>query len=156
MKKPTPFSAFLEPVRRATHLNSAPSSPSGTTTLIALLALILVRSLAIPESACAAITYADRGQPRPLRLQQGEHDQRADLKHQPAIQGDLQSGSRGDPSTQKIGDDAEEFVEQKQERDLDGAVAKTVEMQQHQHPQRAVGEREAPVGPGDQRVVAHG
>src|ERR1700685_2732571 len=55
-KKPAPLSAFLDPVRRATHLKRAPSSPSGTTTLIALLALILVRSLAIPESACAAMT----------------------------------------------------------------------------------------------------
>src|SRR6266851_6855085 len=56
MKKPAPLRAFLDPVRRATHLNSAPSSPSGTTTLMALLALILVRSLAIPDSAWAAIT----------------------------------------------------------------------------------------------------
>src|SRR5215469_511180 len=45
MKNPAPLSAFFEPVSRATHLNSAPSSPSGTTTLIALLALIFVRSL---------------------------------------------------------------------------------------------------------------
>src|SRR6266446_224535 len=58
MKKPSPLSAFFDPVRRATHRKRAPSSPSGTTTSIALLALILVRSFAIPESACAAITYA--------------------------------------------------------------------------------------------------
>ena len=55
-KKPTPLSAFFEPVRIATHLKSAESAPSGTSTLIALFALILVRSFAMPDSACAAIT----------------------------------------------------------------------------------------------------
>ena len=29
-------------------------------------------------------------------------------------------------------------------------------MQQHQHAQRAVGQREAPIARGDDRVVAHG
>ena len=53
-KNPTPFRAFLEPVRIATHLKScdspvcASSAYTGTTTLIALLALILLRSFAMP------------------------------------------------------------------------------------------------------------
>ena len=55
-KKPTPFSAFFEPVRTATHLYSAPGVSSGTTSFTALLELILVRSLAMPESAWATIT----------------------------------------------------------------------------------------------------
>ena len=55
-KKPTPLSAFFEPVRIATQRKSDDPSPSGTTSLTALLELILVRSLAMPESACAAIT----------------------------------------------------------------------------------------------------
>src|SRR6266568_4333275 len=42
-KKPAPFSAFFEPVRIATHLNSDDSASAGTSTLMALLALILVR-----------------------------------------------------------------------------------------------------------------
>src|SRR5476651_850364 len=50
-KNPAPLSAFFDPVRKATHLNSLESSPVGTSTLIALLALIFVRSFAIPESA---------------------------------------------------------------------------------------------------------
>ena len=57
-KKPQPFNAFFDPVSSATHRNSAPrpSSPVGTSTLIALFALIFVRSFAIPDSACAAMT----------------------------------------------------------------------------------------------------
>ena len=57
-KNPTPFSAFFEPVRMETHVNSAPGASSGTTSLTALLALIFVRSLAMPDSAWATMTYA--------------------------------------------------------------------------------------------------
>ena len=55
-KNPRPLRAFLEPVRRETHLKRVLPVSSGTTTLMALLALILVRSLAMPERACAAMT----------------------------------------------------------------------------------------------------
>src|SRR5216110_138866 len=41
-KNPVPFSAFFDPVRTATHLNSPDSSPFGTRTLTALFALIFV------------------------------------------------------------------------------------------------------------------
>jgi hypothetical protein len=54
-KKPTPLIAFFEPVRMLTHLYSRPCV-SPATSLTALLELILVRSLAMPESAWAAIT----------------------------------------------------------------------------------------------------
>ena len=56
-KKPTPLIAFLEPVRIATQRKSVSDAASGTTSLTALLEHILVRSFAMPESACAAITY---------------------------------------------------------------------------------------------------
>ncbi len=55
-KKPTPLSAFFDPVRIATQRKSEDWSSSGTTSLTALLELILVRSFAMPESACEAIT----------------------------------------------------------------------------------------------------
>ena len=61
-KKPTPLRAFLEPVSSATHWNNCCSPLSsfpgvaGTTVLMAPLALILLRSLAMPLSAWAAIT----------------------------------------------------------------------------------------------------
>jgi len=61
-KKPTPLRAFLEPVRMATQRKrvyspccSWPAS-TGTTVVMALLALILLRSLAMPLRAWAAIT----------------------------------------------------------------------------------------------------
>ena len=54
--KLTLFRAFLLPVRIATHLKRAPSAFGDTTSLIALLELILIRSLATPERACEAIT----------------------------------------------------------------------------------------------------
>ena len=61
-KKPTPLRAFLEPVRIATHWKSwccpwpGSPDPSGTTALMALFAPILLRSLAMPLIAWAAIT----------------------------------------------------------------------------------------------------
>ena len=61
-KKPTPLSAFLEPVRIATQRKSVSEAPSGTTSLTALFELIFVRSFAIPESAWATITYGTTSQ----------------------------------------------------------------------------------------------
>ena len=61
-KKPTPLSAFFEPVRIATQRKSASDAPSGTTSLTALLELIFVRSFAMPDSAWAAITYGTTSQ----------------------------------------------------------------------------------------------
>ena len=55
-KKPTPFRAFFEPVRIATQRKSAAGASAGTTSLTALFELILVRSLAMPESAWVVIT----------------------------------------------------------------------------------------------------
>ena len=57
-KKPTPFRAFLEPVRMDIHLNKVDWALSATSILMLDLALILFKSLAIPESACATMTYA--------------------------------------------------------------------------------------------------
>ncbi len=61
-KNPTPLSAFFEPVRIATHLYSVPGASSGTISFTALLELIFVRSFAIPDKACAAITYGTTSQ----------------------------------------------------------------------------------------------
>ena len=61
---------------------------------------------------------------------------------------------RGEPAADEVRDDAEELVEEEEERELDRRVAELVEVQQHQHPQRAVGERERPVGGRHEGVVA--
>jgi hypothetical protein len=52
------LSAFFDPVSAATQRYSAPWRASATSSLMLLLALILLRSFAIPDSACAAITQA--------------------------------------------------------------------------------------------------
>ena len=54
-RKPAPFTEFFDPVRMATHRNS-PSLSLGARILTALLALILVKSLATPDSPCSVIT----------------------------------------------------------------------------------------------------
>src|SRR5690606_29298499 len=49
-KKPAPLRAFFDPVRIATHLKSLDCAFSGTRYLMPLLALIFVRSFAIPDN----------------------------------------------------------------------------------------------------------
>src|SRR3990167_1496156 len=56
-KKPTPFIAFLLPVKKATHLNSWPDA-SPAVALMADLLAVLVRSLATPQRPCAPTTQA--------------------------------------------------------------------------------------------------
>ena len=56
-KKPTPFIAFLLPVKKATHLNSWPEA-SPAVALMADLLAVLVRSLATPQMPCAPTTHA--------------------------------------------------------------------------------------------------
>ena len=50
-KNPTPFIAFLDPVNLATHLNNISFSFCGARILTLDFALVLVRSLAIPDRA---------------------------------------------------------------------------------------------------------
>ena len=56
-KKPTPFIAFLLPVKKATHLNNWPEAVLAVS-LMADLAEVLVRSLATPQTPCAPTTQA--------------------------------------------------------------------------------------------------
>ena len=80
-RSPTPLSAFFEPVRIATHLNSVDCASSATTNLMALLELIFVRSLAMPEKR---LGDHDVGHGQPRRLDQGQHAQGDDLRPQAA------------------------------------------------------------------------
>ena len=64
-KNPIPLVAFFEPVNQATQRNNCPA-PSCAVALIALLAAVLVRSLAMPHSPCAPTTQAtDNAAPQP-------------------------------------------------------------------------------------------
>jgi hypothetical protein len=83
-----------------------------------------------------------------------EPDEGDHLDAEPDDQGAVETGPGADPAADQVGDDPHELVEQEQEGDRDGRVAELVEVQQHEHPQRAVGERERPVAGGDEDVVA--
>ena len=54
-KKPTPFTAFFDPVSTATQRKSPPSA-LGAKSFTALFDDILARSLATPETPCVTIT----------------------------------------------------------------------------------------------------
>src|SRR3546814_6221749 len=53
-----------------------------------------------------------------------------------------------DPAGGQVGDDAHELVEEEEIRELDRTETQGVEVQQHQHPERAVREHECPIGGG--------
>ena len=89
-----------------------------------------------------------------MLIQTGQHQQREDLQGEAAEQRYLYARAGRDPSTEKIGDDAKELVKEKEERDRYGVIAQPVKMQDNQHPQCTIGDREAPVGGGDEGVTA--
>ena len=63
--------------------------------------------------------------------------------------------AHGQPAAAEIGENTGGLIEQEQERQHEGRVAEAVEMQQHQHAERAIRQREAPVARGHNRIVAH-
>ncbi len=73
---------------------------------------------------------------------------------QPTEQRDLQAMPGADPAADEIGQRPHGLVEQKQKRQIKGGETQPVEMQQHQHTQRPVGEGKAPIGAGHGGVVA--
>jgi len=97
-KKPTPFSAFFDPVRIATQRKRASFAPSGTTSLTALFELIFVRSFAIPESACEAITYGATSHGEGAKA---EHQERAELHRETIQQRDLEAETCGQASRRR-------------------------------------------------------
>ena len=84
-----------------------------------------------------------------------QHQQRRDLKAQPDVHGPVKTQPGAEVAPHQVGNHAKQFVEQKQGRDLKGAVAQRVEVQHHQHAQGAVGEGEGPVIARDQQVLPH-
>ena len=145
--------AFFEPVNYATHLNSWPA-PSADVALIADFDAVLVKSLASPAMPCATTTQAtdaaavQPGSSADSMSEAGDLQRLADRQHA------RDAEARGQPAAAEIGDDAGELVEQEQEGERERRVAELEEMQQHQHAQRAVDQGEAPVGGGDDQVVA--
>ena len=60
----------------------------------------------------------------------------------------------GEPAADEVGDDAEDLVEEEQRGDLERGVAALVEVEEHEHADRAVRDGVGPVRAGDERVVA--
>ena len=97
----------------------------------------------------------DRKGCAPGGIERREEQQAGDLQGQAGHQHARDAEARGEPAAAEIGEDAGGLVEQKQERQHERRVAEAVEMQQHQHPQRAVRQGEAPVARGHNRIIAH-
>ena len=63
--------------------------------------------------------------------------------------------ARGEPAAAEIGEDARRLIKQEEERQHERRVAKAIEMQQHQHAQGAVRQRETPITRGHVRLITH-
>ena len=128
------------------------ASPSAI--LMADFEAVLVRSLATPQMPWASDHPGHGEAGSPAGRQGREHQKAGDLRRQSDRQhaGDAEAG--GQPAADQVGGDARCFIEQEQERQRERRIAELEEVQQHQHAQRAIREGEAPVGGGDDGVVA--
>ena len=143
MKKPAPLVAFFDPVNQATQRNNCPDALLSMIALIALFDAVLVRSLATPAMPCASTTQATDSDRAPGRLQRRQHAQAArSAAICPAIS--MRGMPKRDASQPppSIGEDAGRLIQQEHERQDERRVAEAVEVQQHQHAQRAVGDGE--------------
>lgn len=88
----------------------------------------------------------DREADGPFGVELGQRKKSQNLYSKASIERRGQAEAGGDPAGGEVGDHAGDLVKDEEIRQLDGGKAERVEMQQHQHPQRAVGEHECPVG----------
>ena len=77
------------------------------------------------------------------------------MQSQADIHGFVETQVRPQPATYQVGKHAKKFVEDKQQRNIQRAVAQIVKMQYHQHAQRTVGERKGPVIGRYEQVLPH-
>jgi len=91
----------------------------------------------------------DVGNDQPAFRGEPEHAEREDLDRESGEEGGLEAELGGDPAADEVGDDAEDLVEEEEGGNFEGAIAELVEVEQHQHPAGAVGQRVGPVGAGD-------
>ena len=74
---------------------------------------------------------SDGGPLGPGGIEQGQKAEGENLESESDDQCETQAEVRSEPAAEEVGDDAEEFVQEKKERERDGAVAEVEEMQQH-------------------------
>ena len=94
----------------------------------------------------------DRGGDAPCRIKLCQRQQRDHLQRQPRIKRRGQPEARRDPARRQVGDHARDLVEHEQIGQLHRREAERVKMQQHQHPQRAIGQHKGPIGGGDSDI----
>ena len=82
----------------------------------------------------------------PGRIHEGQHQEAGDLSDQADRQHAGNAKARREPSTDQVRQDAGGLIQQEQEREYKRGEAEFVEVHQHQHAQRAVGQREPPIG----------
>jgi endonuclease III len=82
-----------------------------------------------------------------------EDEEADDLRGKPHGQHPRDAEAGRQPPADQIGADARRLIQQEQEGEREGRIAEAEEMQQHQHPQRAIGQREAPIGERHDDVV---
>ena len=85
----------------------------------------------------------------PGRIELRQRQERTDLQRQACVERRGQAKAGRDPAGREIGDDPGDLVEQEKVCELDRREPEPVEVQEHQHPQRPVGEHERPIGAGD-------
>jgi hypothetical protein len=145
--------AFLLPVKKATHLKRVPLA-SARGQLDGRLAGRLGQVLGDAAEPLRQHHPGDRHR-RPQSGETAESSRKpSDLRGQAHGQHALDAVARGQPAADQVGHHARRLIEQEEEGQREGRVAEPEEVQQHQHAQRAIGEREAPIGGGDDGVVA--
>ena len=88
--------------------------------------------------------------PRRVQLRQGQ--QRHHLQAKPNIQRRGQPEPRRDPARAEVRHNSGNLIKNKQIGQLHRRKAQRVEVQQHQHPQRTIGEHESPIGRSDRDI----
>ncbi len=94
----------------------------------ALFELILVRSLATPDSACRPMTNTTEIHSAQLGFWNVSADEGDDLQAESGEQRAVEPGAGADPAAEQVGDDPHELVGEEQERDRDRRVAELVEV----------------------------
>jgi hypothetical protein len=132
-RKPSPFTAFFDPVSSATQRNN-PSPSVGASSFTADFDDILDRSLATPDAPCTSITKATEVPMAQAGSSCVSASKRHHLQAQPRIKRPRQPEARGDPARRQVRDHARDLVEHEEIGQLHRREAQRVEMQQDQHP----------------------
>ena len=143
-----PLHRVLGPVRTATQRNRPPFSV-GARIFTADFEDILARSFATPLAPCTTMTKATERPMAQRGIELRQRDQRHHLKPEARVERRGQPEARRDPACGEVRYHPRDFVEHEEIGKLHRREAERVEVQQHQHPERAIRQHERPVGRRD-------